>query len=283
MKNSVVREDEECQNRQGSGGAKRRRFNVEKESTSHQNKQPSLESLPDEILVNIGKFVGSLCGAHDFVRFSRVSKRFRKLMMKKDIIDHVILAGKTRMEDERSSHQMCSMSKSPYNVTTLEQVALYESVVEHNVLENNHIHFALDKEHSIPRLEYWHYSIDWESGARSVINAVQSITSRYPAVEVMLEDHHGHIFPPPWGGDRLVDIVEKEFQKLDRELGANYFRSWDAQIFNDLESSADYARLGFAWVEIYFVMQGTDSHAEPLLLPPIPDFYEGYKFKGILH
>ena len=120
---------------------------------------PSLESLPDDVLVAIGLSVAKLCGARDYLALSKTSNRLQHLLVDSHETVHEILRFKTAWmhrslalpswcnnskNNSKSRQSRCrqttTRSAAPAVVAqSLEQLQVYESLESLELLEEHRI------------------------------------------------------------------------------------------------------------------------------------------------
>ncbi len=218
-----------------------------------------LTMLPDEILVDIGKSVATLCGVHGFVLFSRTSKRLRRLLMHRETIAAVIGEGNSRIQRNRSFMLLPSCSSEQIVASTLEQLAFYESIKEQNLLEENRF---------TPQL-----------GSK-----IRTILNQHPSSILLLDAHSGRgelMATTPYG--HFDYRAKHAYEKIVVATGTNdissedriRIRVWGRAVAEKASESlhpySGKARKGKGWVEIFFRIPGQASNM--LELPPRPDFY----------
>ena len=256
----------------------------------------SMSALPDEILARIGITVAKLCGAREFVRLSRVSKRLKKVLLdskSEEMIPEIIRIRSSFID--HSAMLLPSFSSLPIKIHTLEQLGFYERVVGHtplpygetyhNLLEENRCHFEPG------RRDFCRYS---SGHSNDLIMAVQRILRNHPRSFVLLDAHCGTN-----ESDIFYDIDAQTFSQCRGEYvqtcivgdGAGFIggiemtkmrvmvRQWGKEVAKRARQSPHpYGEIAEekGWVEVFVGLpEGKELIDSDLLLilPPRPDFY----------
>jgi hypothetical protein len=236
--------------------------------------------LPDEILVHIGKSVTRVCGIQDFIFLSRTSKRLRHLLMKPKTIAEIMERENQRILGERSSWLLPSCTSTPIVAKTLEQLAFYDRIKEHNFLEENRFN-------NNPKL-----NLGWK---------IRNLLQQHPTATVVLDAHSGRgeiMAITPYGmfdyrAKHAYDTIVLPDSGISSERLR--IRTWGRAAADVCaESHHPYhtkARKGKGWVEFFLELRSSsnnsnsnsnsnlgsnpDDESDHLLeLPPRPDFYK---------
>ena len=249
---------------------------------TQQQQSLQLSMLPEEILVRIGTSVAKLCGIRDFVSLSLVSKRMKRLL----IDSEATIADVIRIRAKRiNQSSFVSSPIKPMKIRTLEQLTFFETVVRHNIFQENRVHF-----------DFADLQVA-DSDSMALIKVVRTILNRYPAVSVILEAHCGTPAPTEiaWLYSHyrgkvvrraLVSVEEKEIEWLadapmeeDSQIrGRVGIRAWGKMVMEIVSQSqhpyGELARQGRGWVEIFLRMEQDSPEADRILeFPSRPDFY----------
>ena len=251
---------------------KRKKSPVSGKTTKKKAKSAGLqlESLPEEILMCIGKVVAELCSVRDFVFLARTSKQFHRILMDKEIVSSVLETGNDRIFND--------VFPQDYSVTTarnLEELSLCEGVVEAKIkglLKDNRVYYdqkvVVDPAH-----------------ANFLIQIIGVTLMNNPSALVILDAHSG-METPIEESMGTSEIMGKEFCMNFRNVFENEgeevvawlksrvrLRPWGFMaVSNALESQDAHGnniRQGKSWVEVYFRM----GDIEGVELPPRPDYY----------
>jgi len=240
--------------------------------------QKSLTILPDEMLVRIGISVAKLCGIQEFISFSQVSKRMKRLLMDSE----ATLSNVIRVRIRQSTVPLSSVDAAA--IRNLPQLAFFESLVQHNIFQENRVHF-----------EFADLQIA-DSDSIALVKAVRSILSKYPFASVILEAHCGTPAPTEvaWlyshyrgkvvrtaivSGTGSLDEDDNDEAVEDPQLrGRVGIRAWGKMVTEIVSQSQhpyrELARQGRGWVEVYMRIESSISSTERILeFPPRPDFY----------
>mmetsp|Transcript_3697 Transcript_3697/g.6942 ORF Transcript_3697/g.6942 Transcript_3697/m.6942 type:complete len:278 (-) Transcript_3697:204-1037(-) len=214
----------------------------------------SFDRLPHESVVCIGEWVSAF-GLEDFARFRGTCKRMRDLLGQPVVMAQII--------QERGA---------PQNVSTLEELAFFESIKESGLLQENRLGFEMAST-----------EIDFdgsESGLEDAperIEAVKKIMKRFSKTTVSVDAHCGTAGPrriaSRFSHSRGLEVCSHlhepylEGNRQERVI----LNAWGRQI-SDLavlssHPQSELARTGMGWVDLY-VQFGS------LEFPSRPDFYE---------
>ena len=262
---------------------------------SKNSKPDCLGLLPDDLLVQIGKTVARLCGAREFVSLSRTCKRMNSLLTDEQVVEDVLERANDDMvkdictEGGRLPLEYQSMD-SWIELNTLERLALYDSLLEHGLFEQNYITFKKP----FQRSEFIKANV-------KLISSIQTVLKKNPSASVVLDAHCGdsglredlsyigYSFSKAYGENAAMHIMSGPNYGTPPAISADriLIRKWGALIQNDLLRRWFYPRIYAApddtsWVDVFFRIPSCpdelkDSQFFRYEMPSHPYFYSGFE------
>lgn len=172
--------------------------------------EATLNSLPDEVLLNIGVRVSEY-GIRNFLHLSQTSKRFQSLLTEsQDLVDKIIKARIATIPCSIGCNEAfgcqsamgCPMGSrtsrilSTKAIQTLQQLDLCETLIHHHLLEEN-------------RLLLFPHSPFEEEFVTRIVLALECLLPIHPSLRVVL-NHHQFLPNKP----KLLEIIHKIESRL---------------------------------------------------------------------
>jgi hypothetical protein len=282
-------------------------------NNSNNNNRPQqapgclLESLPDDVIVRIGTSVAKLCGIQDLVFLSRASKRLKKILV--DSQENLTEIIRVRTLGGCSMQLPSSSPATPMtqNISTLEQLAFYEIVAGHNLLEENRIIGTIGCHNEDDIIEIFD-TINLHFCLNLVVLALEKLLPRFPSFTVVLDAHCGtevinnndnnnsERTDAYYHGCKVHKTIRDNLSHNDNNSNINdddmddrfLIRPWGRRVAKRASTSehphGGLAQKGKGWVDVFFCLGDRDrdrsatttstTSALLLELPPRPEFYQ---------
>ena len=237
------------------------------------NQHPSykLDSLPEEVLVHIGKSVLGFNGVQSFIQLGRTSKRIHRVLMNKEIVPNLL-----ESENERIFHGVFAANHDVAKASSLEEMAFCQSLARKNGMAGYHIYFN-------------EFKIFDERSMKLYFRIIGSFLMNYPSAMMIMDVHLGRQSPLdlsdvsslPSPSSKMAGKVKDRFRALFNSmvgkrktiemigrLRVRYWKKAALKFSSRFEGTLGrFVGKGMSWIT--FTLRMGDIE-----LPPTPDYYK---------